>query len=62
MFMKAFLPFLCGIMLCLIILNPLHADIDALLDLEYYAGVLLNKLHSFQQTQPSFSPVQKEAE
>ena len=32
------------------------------LDLEYYAGVLLNKLHSFQQTQPSFSPVQKEAE
>jgi len=32
------------------------------LDLEYYAGVLLNKLHSFQQSQPTFSHTQEEAE
>lgn len=32
------------------------------LELEYFAGVLLNKLYSFQQVQSSFSPAQKEAE
>jgi len=32
------------------------------LDLEYYAGVLLNKLHSFQQSQPAFNQAQEEAD
>jgi hypothetical protein len=34
--MKSFLPFFLSILLCLILLNTLHADIDALLDLEFY--------------------------
>ena len=34
--MKSYLPFFCSIIFCFIILSPLHADINALLDLEYY--------------------------
>ena len=32
------------------------------LELEYYAGVLLNKLHSFQQTKSALTAAKKEAE
>jgi biopolymer transport protein ExbB len=32
------------------------------LELEYYAGALINKLHSFQQTQSALTAAQKEAE
>ena len=43
--------------------NYFSNRVDGLvLELEYYAGVLLNKLHSFQQVQPALSHAQKEAQ